>query len=76
MMLEPGFLDSLYHKWKYADRLNESRYPMRYQKNYRDQRFEDWLWSQGFTVVQQDKKRYLKFSGNERQLTMFLMRWS
>lgn len=76
MILEPGLLDHLFHQWKYADQLSETRYPMRYQNARRDQRFEDWLWNQGFTVVQKDKKRYLKFNGDERHLTIFLLRWS
>ena len=42
-------------------------------RRYRDQRFEDWLWQQGFTVVQKDKKRYLKFHGNPAELTLFLL---
>lgn len=78
MILEPAFLDKIYQKWKYGDRLAETRWPQTYHrinttKNYN---FEDWLWSQGFTVIQKDKKRYLKFSGDERQLTIFLLKWS
>jgi hypothetical protein len=76
MMLSTELLDRVYHRWKYADRLDESRYPMRYQQNYRDQRFEEWLWDKGFTVVQENKKRYLKFSGDEKHLTVFLLKWA
>jgi hypothetical protein len=77
MMLEPQVLDRLYHQWKYADRLNiSSKYPMKYQNSRRDQRFEDWLWTQGFTVVQKDKKRYMRFSGDPRQLTIFLLKYT
>lgn len=75
MMLSPDLLDKIYHQWKYADYLDQTKYPMRYQQNYRNQKFEDWLWQQGFTVVQKDKKRYLKFDGDERQLTIFLLKW-
>ena len=76
MMLEPDPLNQIYQKWYYC---NESipRWPKNYNAGkYRDQRFEDWLWPQGFTVVQKDKKRYLKFSGEDRHLTLFLLRWS
>ena len=76
MMLEPDWLDSVYRKWKYPDQGNETHYPSRYMHRPRDQRFEDWLWTQGFTVVQKDKKRYLKFSGEEHYLTLFLLRWA
>ena len=76
MMLSPELLDRVYHRWKYAGRLDENKYPIKYQTSYRDQRFEDWLWSQGFTVVQQNKKRYLKFSGNDQRLTIFLLKWT
>lgn len=36
----------------------------------------DWMWEEGFTVVQQNKKRYLKFDGDERRLTLFLLKWT
>lgn len=76
-MLDPKCLDTIYQKWYYGDRLAETHWPKTYKTGkYRDQQFEDWLWVQGFTVVQKDKKRYLKFSGNERELTIFLLRWS
>ena len=74
-LINPEDLDSLYQKWYYGDKLSEIRWPKKYTaSNYRDQRFEDWLWTQGFTVVQKDKKRYLKFGGNEKQLTFFLLK--
>lgn len=76
MLLEPEVLNRLFHQWKYADRLDEVKYPMRYQNSRRDQRFEDWLWQQGFTVVQKDKKRYLRFSGDPKHLTLFLLKYS
>jgi len=77
MILEPDFVDKLYQKWYYGNKLSETRWPKKYTAgNYRDQRFEDWLWNQGFTVVQKDKKRYLKFNGDQRHLTMFLLRWN
>ena len=74
-LINPEDLNLLYQKWYYGDKLSETRWPKKYTAgNYRDQRFEDWLWTQGFTVVQKDKKRYLKFGGNEKQLTFFLLK--
>lgn len=74
-LINPEDLNSLYQKWYYGDKLSETRWPKKYTVgNYRDQRFEDWLWTQGFTVVQKDKKRYLKFGGDEKQLTFFLLK--
>lgn len=65
-IIEPEDLDKIFHRWKYRDRLDERKFPMRYQKNYRDQRFEDWLWEQGGSVVQKNGKRYLVFSEYDR----------
>ena len=76
-MLEPDFVDKLYQKWYYGEKLSEVIWPKKYAAGkYRDQRFEDWLWQQGFTVVQKDKKRYLRFSGDPKHLTLFLLRWT
>lgn len=75
IILETELLDKVFHKWRYS-KLDHSRYPMRYLRNHRDQRFESWLWDQGFTVIQQNKKRYLKFDGDERRLTLFLLKWT
>lgn len=76
MMLGPDTLNKIYQKWYYGDRLSETRWPKTYKTGtYRDQRFEDWLWTQGFTVVQKDKKRYLKFTGDDKQITFFLLKW-
>ena len=77
-MLTPEFLDKVYQKWKYGDQLADTRWPQKYQhiNTTRNQRFEAWLWDQGFTVVQKNKKRYLNFSGEEKQLTLFLLKWA
>jgi hypothetical protein len=75
MMLDNDFLNTVYQKWYYEG--NElPRWPKNYNGGYRDQRFEDWLWEQGFTVVQKDKKRYLRFSGDAKHLTVFLIKWT
>jgi hypothetical protein len=76
MLLDTSTLDKVYQKWKYGDRLSETRWPEHYSRlGHRNQRFEDWLWSQGFTVVQKDKKRYLKFNGDSKNVTLFLLKW-
>lgn len=86
MILEPAYLDQIYAEWRIKDRqrLNSDFVPGRwdqhktYQREYRggfnEQRFEDWLFVQGFTVVQRDGKRYLKFSGDDKRLTFFLLK--
>lgn len=86
MLLEPEYLDRIYADWSVKDR--QSREPnyvphhwdsrRTYQREHRNgrkqQRFEDWLFSQGFTVIQRNGKRYLKFSGDESNLTWFLLK--
>lgn len=79
MILEPEYLDSIYRHWlakqdsddPYRWRIDYYRQPRITSKN---QRFEEWLFEQGFTVIQKDKKRYLKFSGDEKRLTWFLLK--
>ena len=66
LIIEPEDLDKIFHMWKYRDQLDERKYPMRYQKTYIDQRFEDWLWEQGGAVKQIEGKRYLIFSEYDR----------
>jgi hypothetical protein len=74
MMLDQELLNKVYQKWYYG---NEPipRWPKTYYGKGRDQRFEDWLWQQGFTVVQKDHRRYLRFSGDPKQLTFFLLKY-
>ena len=86
MILEPEYLDRVYVKWKIQDRqsIDDSFVPTRwdyqrgYQREYRggfiNQRFENWLFGQGFTVIQREGKRYLKFGGDEKRLTWFLLK--
>jgi hypothetical protein len=75
MLLEPDLLDRIYQKWYHGSKRYENRWPKKYNSVHRNQLFEDWLWQQGFTVVQKDKKRYLKFSGPEKHLTFFLLKY-
>jgi hypothetical protein len=75
MELSSDLLDQLYLQWRYSGQ-EIPRWPPKYTKrHYRDQKFEDWLWQQGFTVVQKDKQRYLRFSGDGKQLTFFLLKY-
>lgn len=83
MILQPEQLDRVYRYWR-AQRRDYDYIPSRldnmitYQRQHRtgsNKFFEDWLFQHGFTVIQKDKKRYLKFSGDERQLTILLLKW-
>lgn len=86
MILEPEYLDRIYAQWRIQNqqRLDSDYIPSRwdlckhYQREYRggfnNQRFEEWLFAQGFTVIQKEGKRYLKFSGDDRRLTFFLLK--
>ncbi len=85
MILEPRVLDQFYRYWRKERRVRSTwESPSRlddfitYQKQYRhgsNQLFEDWLFEQGFTVVQKNKTRYLEFSGDERRLTFLLLKY-
>jgi hypothetical protein len=76
MTLDQNLLNIVYQKWYY--KLGPMpHWPRTYNSgNHRDQRFENWLWTQGFTVVQKDKQRYLSFSGDAKHLTIFLLKWT
>lgn len=77
VLFPPEFLDSIFDKW-IRDR--NKGYSVRYKRNYqRESRrynevFETWLWENGFTVIQDNHKRYLKFTGDEKKLTLFLLK--
>lgn len=79
-ILSPKDLDELYKKWRttYESSPNSSFYPLSYRNVTRHgivgKRFEDWLWGNGFKVVQREKERWLEFNGNEKQLTFFLLK--
>jgi hypothetical protein len=82
LVLPPETLDSLWQKWLMRDRpgadprwLKYKKYNQQYRDGVNERRFEDWLWIEGFTIFQKDKKRYLKFIGDERKLTMFLLKY-
>ena len=82
MILEPEYLDRIYDQWYHTDYNGSGRVfirPRSYQNVYRhgfnEQRFEEWLFVKGFTVVQRNGKRYLKFSGDDKRLTFFLLKY-
>ena len=74
MMLDQELLNRVFQKWYYG---NEPipRWPVTYYGKAKHQKFEDWLWDQGFTVVQKDHQRYLKFLGDGKQLIFFLLKY-
>jgi hypothetical protein len=77
--LGPEDLDALYNKWHDMGSEQPSHYKKTYSRVARNfgpgKRFEDWLWSNGFKVVQRDKKRWLEFAGDNKQLTFFLLKY-
>lgn len=87
MLLEPTYLDQIYTQWLIKDRQRldsnfvpgywdrRRNYQREYRSGFNNQRFEDWLYGQGFTVVQHQGKRYLKFSGDDKRLTFFLLKY-
>lgn len=79
ILLDPDVLDNIYQNWTWKEFSSYSPfYKARYQREARfiskNQRFEEWLWSHGFTVIQKNKKRYLRFIGEKKYLTMFLLK--
>ena len=79
-------LDAIYDKWSKSQNDETSDFYLRrsYLKSSykrvdrnaaRNQRFEQWLWGNGFSVVQRNKKRYLKFVGDKKRLTFFLLKY-
>jgi hypothetical protein len=82
-LLSSEQLDNIYDRWIKDQELTHDRslrrmFKMNYQRQGRNtlknQRFEEWLWGQGFKVIQRDGSRYLKFIGDEKRLTWFLLK--
>ena len=85
--LEPEYLDRIYTEWTIQDRRSRisnyepsywdlhKKYQRAYRGGFNEQRFEDWLYCQGFTVKQDHGKRYLVFSGDDKRLTWFLLKY-
>ena len=76
-LMSPDVLERIWKKW-YIETYRETPY-VQYQRthrtrNYRSREFESWLLTQGAEVKQINKKRHLKFY-NDKQATLFLMRW-
>ena len=69
------YLDETYvHKvWNHWAEKNGYRYSSRYHRSHRtvaSQRFEDWLFAQGISVIRQDNRYYLKFSDEQTCVVM------
>lgn len=81
VILDPEYLDQMYREWLLKHNPDHRASPWfrsrKYQHKHRgsNQAFEDWLFAHGFTVVQREKQRYLKFSGDEKRLTWFLLKY-
>jgi len=83
--ISPNQLNEIYSQWQIRDRIFKDKdflpskwdfrrgYQIENRQWQQNQRFESWLFDNGFTVIQHDKKRYLKFSGNQSRLTFFLL---
>lgn len=70
------FLDHLYKYWDENLNKNHYNYYIRYSKKmYPNRDFEDWLWSNGFSVRRLYNVKYLRYYGDEKQLTLFLLRY-
>jgi hypothetical protein len=87
VILEPDYLDRVYSEWAIQDRRSmfgnyhpgywslQMKYQNAYRNGFNEQRFEEWLYSHGFTVKQQHGKRYLVFNGNNKKLSWFLLKY-
>lgn len=83
-LLSSEQLDSIYDRWIKDEeglktdyglrRMFKMKYQQQGRHTLKNQRFEEWLWNQGFKVIQRDGSRYLKFIGDEKRLTWFLLK--
>jgi len=74
-------LNKVYRKWLVdsGSSLSTSKFASRrsydsYRYGFNEQLFENWLFLNGFDVIQENKQRYLRFSGDQRSLTLFLLK--
>lgn len=83
-LLSSEQLDNIYDRWIKDEeglktdyglrRMFKMKYQQQGRHTQKNQRFEEWLWNQGFKVIQRDGSRYLKFIGDEKRLTWFLLK--
>lgn len=76
--LSSSLLDALWKEWREKHGYHSVRAPSYLYASRRsrlESKFEDWLYSHGLTVKQKNKKRYLEYHGNSRQLTIFLLKY-
>lgn len=79
VVLGPDVLDTIYHKWlikNYNYNINYLKisYQQQPRVTERNQKFEEWLWKHGLFVIQINKPRYLHFFGDDKKLTLFLLK--
>jgi hypothetical protein len=78
--LDTDVLDRVYRNWYTQTGRGTVNQYTNYQRFRRlcptGQAFENWLYDQGFVVIQRNKKRYLSYSGDGRALTLFLLRYT
>ena len=82
-LLAPKQLDDIYNGWTKDEelmrdhsvcRMFKTKYQQQGRNTPKNQRFEGWLWNEGFKVIQRDGSRYIKFIGDEKRLTWFLLK--
>lgn len=78
--IEQDELNKIWQKWlvdnkigKINGRFLNHRYNMVGRRNRVSGLFEDWIWSEGGTIIQQDRKLCIEFAFEE-QATWFLIR--
>jgi hypothetical protein len=80
IIFEPEFTDQIYSHWlkisiPWTENYSIKKYHYQSRNGYAGKAFESWLWNEGFKIVQKDRKRYLKFIGNEKRLSLFLLKY-
>lgn len=68
---DTAVLDRMYHEWARND--FQTSYQTVYRNSRYNQIFERYLYEQNLEVVQIDKKRYLRFTGEEEDFFVFLL---
>lgn len=75
-LLAPDVLETVWARWHQQEygETQSIRYRNLHRSNYKARRFESWLFELGAEVRQINKQRHLRFF-NEREATLFLLRW-
>jgi hypothetical protein len=72
--VNPGIVDKLYVRWRWPSDPPQNSIP--YSKRFTESHFENWLWDNGFLVRRKNKKKCVYFFGDEKKLTLFLLKWT